>query len=228
MECASARTPGAGHVRVVLVRHGETAWNARGVYQGWQDVPLSVRGREQAAGLAGRLTRVALDAAYCSPLRRARDTAELLLAGREGVALVEARELRELSYGALEGVEPVERTRRWPALDARWRDDPWNVHFPGGESLAGLEARVLPLWHRLLAAHAGGTILVSTHGHVNRVILLHMRRLERARFWSVAQPNGSATFLECVPEVCAGDGGRGTEIGSHDGERTTSGPNNER
>ena len=184
--------------RVLLVRHGETDWNARGVYQGWRDVPLNARGRLQARALATSLADVAIDAAYSSPLARARETAEIAL----GARFVRARSvsaLRELSYGEWEGLAPEERRAGWPLLEERWTTDPWRVQFPGGESLDTLAGRVLPVWEKLLAAHAGETILLCGHGHLNRVIVLHARRLPRAEFWTVAQPNGSATMLECVP-----------------------------
>jgi broad specificity phosphatase PhoE len=192
---ASAAAPAT---RIVLVRHGETDWNARGVYQGWQDVPLGASGRVQAEELARWLAEIAIDAAYTSPLARARETAAIVLAGR-GVVPLALPALRELSYGRAEGVAPDERRAAWPDLDARWADDPWEVALPDGESLDLLAARVLPAWERIVLAHPGETVLVSAHGHVNRVILLHVRRLPRAAFWSVAQPNGSAILLECAP-----------------------------
>jgi broad specificity phosphatase PhoE len=190
--------PGRPEVtRVLLVRHGETAWNARDVWQGWQDVPLGARGRAQAEALARSLADIAVDAAYTSPLARARETASIVLAGRNVVPLA-VPELRELSYGLLEGVAPDARRAGWPDLDARWPADPWAVAFPGGESLDALAARVLPAWTRIVAAHPGETVLVSGHGHVNRVLLLHARRQPREAFWAVAQPNGVVTVLDCA------------------------------
>ncbi|HEY0777816.1 MAG TPA: histidine phosphatase family protein [Gemmatirosa sp.] len=201
---------GVAATRVALVRHGETEWNARGVYQGSRDVALSAHGRAQAAALALRLAPVAFDAVYTSPLARARETAEVVLAGRGpgGLALVAhpVPAFGEFGYGAWEGVAPDERRARWPDLDARWSDDPWTVTPPGGESLAALAARVLPAWNRLLGEHAGGTIAVFAHGHVNRVILLHARALPREAFWSVAQPNASAVLLDCRPDATAVSG----------------------
>ncbi len=198
---------GAARTRAVLVRHGETDWNARGVYQGSRDVPLSPRGRAQALALAARLAPVAFDAAYTSPLARARETADLVLAGRGAAGRPDGGPLRvelvpafgEFGYGAWEGVAPDERRARWPDLDARWNADPWSVAPPGGESLDALAARVIPAWDQLVGAHPGRTIVVFAHGHVNRVILLHARGLPPAAFWSVAQPNASAVLLDCRP-----------------------------
>lgn len=202
------RTGGAPPTRVVLVRHGETLWNRRGVYQGWRDAPLSPLGYEQAHRLAEALARVPLDAAYTSPLGRARETAAALLDGR-GVDAVEEPALRELRYGTWEGLEPAVRRAGWGDLEARWAADPWSVAPPGGESLTALSVRVLPAWEAIVARHAGGTVLVSAHGHVNRVILLHALGLPPTAFWDVAQPNGAATLLACGATNAALDAGRG-------------------
>ncbi len=184
--------------RVLLVRHGETAWNACGIYQGGRDVPLSEHGRAQAEALRDTLAGTPIDAAYTSPLARARETARLILGGR-GVRAAVVPELRELSYGRCEALHPDARRAAFPSLDARWSDDPWGVAFPDGESLAAVAARVLPVWARLVAAHRGETVLVAAHGHVNRVILLHERRLPPSAFWSIAQENGAVVALDCAP-----------------------------
>lgn len=202
VRCAAAShlPDGAPATRVVLVRHGETDWNAGGIYQGWQDVPLNENGREQARFLAQQLAGVLIDAAYSSPLLRATETAETILGANAcEMSARPVTALRELSYGEWEGIPPQERRARWALLDDQWATDPWSVQFPGGESLDLLAARALPVWEGLLAQHAGQTILLAGHGHLNRVILLHARSVPRDSFWDIAQPNGSATMLECLP-----------------------------
>lgn len=69
--------------------------------------------------------------------------------------------------------------------------------FPDGESLLQLEARVLPAFEQIVAAHPGETVLVSSHGHVNRLILAEQEGRPRADFWSIEQINGRAIRLEC-------------------------------
>lgn len=184
--------------RVVLVRHGRTAWNARGIWQGWQDVPLDDVGRAEARALAAALRDVPFDAAYTSPLARARETAAAVLADRRLVPLA-LDGLRELSYGALEGLEPAARRARWAELEARWAADPWAVTFPGGESLDALAARAAAAWERIVAAHPGETVLVVGHGHLNRVLLLHAEGRPRADFAALAQPNCHVVTLDCAP-----------------------------
>jgi broad specificity phosphatase PhoE len=192
-----------------LVRHGETAWNRRGLYQGTTDVPLSAEGRTQAETLAAALREVDFDAAYTSPLRRARETAETVLRGR-GVPLVEVPELRELSYGLWQGrgMEPAGRCS--PGLEWRWREDPWSVRFPGGETLEEVCARAAAALERMRAAHPGGTVLVSGHGHLNRVLLIHALGWPRERFWKIEQPNACCWRLELGTDPC--HSGRGAVL----------------
>lgn len=183
--------PGDGATAVYLVRHGVTSWNARGLCQGTADVPLNAQGRAEVARLRERLQAVRFDAAYTSPLVRARETAAAILAA-SGLRAAPAAAFAELSYGTWQGT----REREWPdAAGRRWRRDPWAVAFPSGESLDDVHRRATPAWDRLVAAHAGETVLVAAHGHLNRVLLIHALGLARDRFWSIAQPNAGCTVV---------------------------------
>ncbi|HEV2146641.1 MAG TPA: histidine phosphatase family protein [Longimicrobiaceae bacterium] len=184
---------------IYLIRHGETDWNRRGLYQGTTDVPLNDAGRAQADALGALLREVDFDAGYTSPLRRARATAEAVLRGT-GVPLVEVPELRELSYGLWQGrgSEPAGRCN--PGLEWRWKQDPWSVCFPGGESLYDVRVRAARAFGRIVDAHPGEAVLVSGHGHLNRVLLIHALGWERDRFWEIEQTNGCCWRIE-VPEA---------------------------
>ena len=89
-------------MRLLLARHGQSVWNAERRFQGATDVPLSPLGRAQAEALGQALRGRRLAAAYVSPFRRARETAQLALAGTD-VPLVTFDDLRELSLGSWEG-----------------------------------------------------------------------------------------------------------------------------
>lgn len=178
--------------RIYLVRHGETTLNADGRCQGQSDSELTELGRRQIDELATSLAHVDFDAAYTSPLERAARTAERVLRSR-GLRAATVPELAELSYGTLQGT----RFAEWPDdLQATWHGDPCSVTFPGGESLAMLRARVVPVFHAIASAHAGESVLVSTHGHVNRVILLEVLERPMTEFWTVEQRNGSFTMID--------------------------------
>lgn len=191
--------------RVYLVRHGQTDWNADDRVQGRADVPLNARGAADAARLRDRLAGVRFDAVVSSPLARARQTAASVLADRP-VPLTVSPALTEIDYGRWQGTTPAERRRDDPRLAERWETHPESVHFPGGESFSAFRRRVLAAWTALCHDHAHHTVLVSAHGHVNRVILLHILGWAPDRFWTLTQSNAGCTEIAC--------GGQRTEVGS--------------
>jgi len=178
---------------IYLVRHGETIWNAENRCHGQADADFSDRGRAQIQSLAEELADITFDAAYTSPLARAVKTAEAILAPHR-LRATPVPALAELSYGTFQGT----RFADWPdELHQVWRTEPWQITFPEGESLAAVEARVVPAFERIVAAHPGHTVLVSAHGHVNRLILAAHQQRPRSDFWAIEQINGRATRLEC-------------------------------
>lgn len=174
---------------VYLVRHGETDHNRANIFQGTNDIPLNARGRAQAVRLAQVLAPVRFHAAYTSPLVRARDTAAAIVEGT-ATSLSSVHALHELSYGHWQGITAAERETADAALVRQWRTAPWNVRFPGGETLAEAESRVLSVVKPMLARHHNETVLISAHGHVNRLILTYFLAIPRAAFWDIKQPNG--------------------------------------
>ncbi|MEP6493122.1 MAG: histidine phosphatase family protein [bacterium] len=178
--------------RIYLVRHGETDWNATQRCQGIADIPLNHTGLTQAAALGHAFRDIEFHAAYTSPLQRARRTAETILNGRQ-LQAVAVGELSEMSYGDWQGLAPHE----WPdGASARWANAPWQMAFPGGESLDQVRLRIGPAMEQIIRSHRGETVLVSGHGHANRVILLHATGRDLTSFWDIAQPNGGAWLLE--------------------------------
>jgi len=183
--------------RILLVRHGETAHNASGQCQGRLDVPMSAQGEAQVQRLRSRLVASgaldALSVAYTSPLTRAVRTSELLLPDAIPPATVDD-DLAELSYGRWQGTTPTD----WPpGADAQWRTDPWSLEFPDGESLAAVRTRALRALGRIVHQHPGESVLVSAHGHLNRVLLLDALGMSPLDFWSLRQPNADAWWITC-------------------------------
>lgn len=145
--------------RLVLARHGETAWSKSGQHTGRTDVPLTDLGREQAHRLGVVLAGRPFSRVLSSPLSRASETARLagFTSGVESDP-----DLREWDYGAYEGRRRVDIAR----------DDPgwtiWSRPIPGGESLAELGERADRVIARLLPI--GGDVLLFSHGHFLRVL----------------------------------------------------------
>jgi probable phosphoglycerate mutase len=181
-----------------VVRHGETDWNKEGRRQGSLDSPLTPRGVEQAHE-AGRALRKALGprpdvALTSSPLGRARETARIVcheLGLPESAIAIEPL-LAELRQGDWEGLTPPEIDARFPgARDARERSK-WTYRFPGGESYADVEARVLSWLGRLESAR--DTVAV-THEMLSRSLQGVYAGYDRERTLSLSHPHGRVLCL---------------------------------
>jgi broad specificity phosphatase PhoE len=132
---------------LLLVRHGETDWNAEGRLQGHTDRPLNDHGRSQAKDLAERLAGEGADAIYTSDLVRAKETAEIV-GERLGLTVVVDPDLREKDWGTWEGLTGDERVQ---------------VEFEG-ESTEDHRDRVMGAVRRIVARHPEQRIVVVTHG----------------------------------------------------------------
>jgi probable phosphoglycerate mutase len=150
---------------LVLVRHGETAWNAEGRVQGQTDVPLSEVGRAQAAALVPVLAAGGFGAIYSSDLMRVRETAQPT-ARALGLELRLEAGLRERHYGMFETLTYVECRERYPTEFERFRVKELEFDFGSGESLQAFNARSLASVGAIAARHVGETVLVFTHGGV--------------------------------------------------------------
>jgi probable phosphoglycerate mutase len=163
-------------VSLLLIRHGETAWNAEHRIQGHLDIPLSPTGIRQAAQLADRLARESIAAIYSSELARAWLTA-VPLAERRGIEVLADTRLRERSFGVFEGLTLDEIATHHPTGFHNWRarDPAWVIE--GGESGQQLIDRVLPALEDIVARHAGETVALVTHGGVLDVVYRAARGL---------------------------------------------------
>ena len=150
--------------RLLLLRHGESEWNAQGRWQGWADPPLSELGRRQALEAGRRLQGEGFSAVASSDLERARHTAELAASclGLAADVHVDA-DLREFDVGEWSGLTRSQIEAGWPAEFADWRAGRRDS-APGGEARGQFVDRVVAAVERLGAAFAGQTVLVISHG----------------------------------------------------------------
>lgn len=148
---------------LILVRHGETAWNRERRLQGHIDVPLNDEGLWQARAVARALAIERPDVLYSSDLIRARQTAEAI-AHATGLPLVQEPRLRERNYGVFEGVPMAELPQRFPREYDEWRRRVPEAVIEGAETLVAFSARVEAILQTLAQRHAGQTVVVVTHG----------------------------------------------------------------
>lgn len=168
-------------VRLLLVRHGATAWNEDGRVQGQLDIPLSELGRVQAQALTHALQQIPLQAAFTSDLARCRETAALCLSGLGVTAAMDPR-LRERHYGVWQGIHRQDIGALTGAGPADQAPGIIDEAPEGGESWAGLRRRVAAAIDNILATNAGRTVLVVGHGGTLRAAFCHLMALPgRAR-----------------------------------------------
>jgi broad specificity phosphatase PhoE len=189
-----------GGCSVLLVRHGQTAWNApagttglrRGAerFRGQTDVPLSEQGHLQARSLAVQLEGEPVSAVYASPLRRTQQTAQPL-ADALGVAIGVLDGLLDLDYGELSGLRHADAADRYPELYATWERSPGRVTFPGGESLAAVRIRALDALDWVAARHPGETVVLVGHQIVNKVVACALLGADNDSIWGVEQDTGA-------------------------------------
>ncbi len=183
-------------MRLLLARHGQSLWNEVRRFQGGTDVALSDTGRAQARALGQALRRYRPVTAYVSPLARARETAEIALAGA-GVPLVHVEELRELSLGAWEGCSVDEIRAQVGDPYGAWVRAPLDCPPPGAEPLPDVSRRVLQAIDRISAAHPNGDdVLIVAHGGVISVYACHVLGCSFNTLWRLRIDNGSLTVVE--------------------------------
>jgi phosphoserine phosphatase len=184
-------------MNVLLVRHGETNWNREGRYQGRTDTALSTEGERQVLALGARLGSVPITLAVASPLRRAKRTAEAILAGRTTALELDER-LLEISHGEWEGKLASEIEGSHADMFQTWRSRP-DHDVPAGphaETLGDVQARAWPVLAHLCARLGpDDTGLIAAHDAVNRVLLCKVLGLPLSRVWMFRQAPATLNVL---------------------------------
>lgn len=174
-------------MKIYLIRHGETDWNLEQRLQGATDIPLNENGLELARETAQGLKEVPFDLIYTSPLKRAKQTAEILR-GERDIPLIEEPRIREICFGIYEGYccSREHYTIPDPAF-MNFFVDPGNYIPPeGGESIEQLCRRTTDFLHEIAynADYADKTILVSSHGAAVKGLLSSLTVTDRKDFWN--------------------------------------------
>jgi len=186
--------------RLIVVRHGETAWNVATRIQGQLDLPLNATGEWQASRLGEALAEEPIAAIYASDLVRAWKTAEAI-ALPHGIDVVAEPGLRERAFGDFEGLSFAQIDADLPVQARLWRTrDTEFAPEGGGESLRLFKARVLLTAATLAARHAGELIALIAHGGVMDVLyrLATHQELQAPRTWDLG--NAAINRLLWTPE----------------------------
>jgi broad specificity phosphatase PhoE len=179
-----------------LIRHGRSTWNAEHRIQGNADPPLDEVGQEQARQLADRLQRSnrAVMAVYTSPLRRARQTAQIL-GDALGVPVTSEERLTEYDVGDITGLTWEQVVKQYPDVAQRWAEASEDLDIPGAEESASFRERVAIAFGEIVERHAGESVGVVAHGGTLGSYLNHLIRLP-SRFSPFRFGNASLTIVE--------------------------------
>lgn len=188
-------------MRVVLLRHGETAWNRDGVFRGTEDVPLNDQGKEQADLTGKRLQKTKFSRIYTSPLSRSRNTA-LLAAKPQGLPVEEKAFLTDMYFGQWQGLRVEEVASRWPEDYRLWQDSPHLCRTPGGESIEGVMKRASRGLEDLMKSQEEGDLLLVTHRVIIKLLLLWAVGGSSRDFWKIRVDTCSISSFRVRKEYC--------------------------
>ncbi|MDQ3539024.1 MAG: 2,3-diphosphoglycerate-dependent phosphoglycerate mutase [Actinomycetota bacterium] len=187
---------------LILLRHGQSTWNAENRFTGWVDTPLSAEGREEARRGGERLAsqRVSVDRAFTSTLIRAIDTGRIVLdeLGQQNLEQVRAWQLNERFYGALTGRNKAQTAEEFGSEQVHiWRRS-YDIAPPGGESLADTARRTLPYFNAVVlpATREVATVLMSAHGNSLRSIVKELDGLDDDAVTRLEIPTGVPVVYE--------------------------------
>lgn len=163
---------------LILVRHGESVWNAKGLWTGWTDISLSEKGREEAKKAGAALKDIKIDTAYISKLKRAKETLDEIVneLNLTGIPVIENEALNERNYGEYAGKNKWEIKEKVGEEEFQKIRRSWDFPIPAGESLKDVYNRVLPYFECTILPDlkAGKNILLSAHSNSLRALVKYL------------------------------------------------------
>ena len=184
---------------LVLIRHGQSVWNAANRFTGWTDVELSEKGEIEAADAGLQLADVGFDVVHTSGLIRAQRTAEIVMSKNTVSGNIPTRvdeRLNERHYGDLQGLNKAETAEIHGADQVHiWRRS-FDVPPPGGESLEMTAERTIPYFVEEIIPdlESGKNVLVAAHGNSLRSIVMHIEGISPEEITSLEIPTGIPMF----------------------------------
>ena len=180
---------------LVLIRHGQSVWNATNRFTGWTDVELSEKGEGEAATAGEQLADVRFDVVHTSALIRAQKTAEIIMSKNRVQGEIPTKQderLNERHYGDLQGLNKAETAEIHGAEQVHiWRRS-FDVPPPGGESLEMTAERTIPYFVEEIIPDldSGMNVLVAAHGNSLRSIVMHIEEISPEEITKLEIPTG--------------------------------------
>jgi 2,3-bisphosphoglycerate-dependent phosphoglycerate mutase len=182
---------------LVLVRHGQSEWNAKNLFTGWKDPGLTLAGEKEASN-AGRLIKeknIKFSMMFTSALKRAQITGQIILEGiaQTDIEVIKNQALNERDYGELAGLNKDDARKEWGEEQVHiWRRS-YDIPPPGGESLKNTAERVLPYFNSSILPKLieGKNILVAAHGNSLRSLVMQLDNLSKEEVIALEIPTGA-------------------------------------
>ena len=191
---------------LVLVRHGQSEWNAKNLFTGWKDPGLTDQGEAEAKN-AGRLIleqNIRFDLMYTSMLSRAQKTGDIILGvlNHKEVPIVKNEALNERDYGSLAGLNKDDARKQWGEKQVHiWRRS-FDMPPPDGESLKDTADRVLPYFEAEIMPKviSGSSILIAAHGNSLRALIMKLDSISPEDIVKLEIPTGAPIQYEFTPD----------------------------
>ena len=176
--------------KLILIRHGSTAWNMRGRYCGHKDISLSAQGKTEARQIRNALIKEKVTQVYSSDRKRAIQTCRIIFGGSPTQKIPA---LREINFGVFEGLTYAQIMQKYPCAYARWRKDPFGADIPGGEKMIDFKKRVSKVFRAILSLNKNKTVAVVCHGGTISVFINSL--FKKKAFWSYIPKPASLTAV---------------------------------
>jgi len=183
-------------MNLILIRHGQSEWNALNQFTGWKNPDLTAKGIEEAhnAGKIIKNLKINFDLVFTSALVRAQNTAEIILEEiNQSLSTIKNQALNERNYGDLAGLNKDDARKRWGDEQVHiWRRS-YDIPPPGGESLKDTGERVLPFFMKEILPHVceGKNVLVAAHGNSLRSLIKFLDNISNENIVKLEIPTGA-------------------------------------
>jgi len=191
---------------LILVRHGQSEWNAKNLFTGWKDPGLTDQGVSEAKN-AGKLIleqKIEFDVMYTSMLSRAQKTGDIILGilNHKEIPIIKNEALNERHYGSLAGLNKDDARKKWGEEQVHiWRRS-FDMPPPDGESLKDTADRVLPYFEAEIMPKviSGSSILIAAHGNSLRALIMKLDSISPEDIVKLEIPTGAPIQYEFTPD----------------------------
>ena len=182
-------------MKLIMVRHGESQANVKGIYSGWTDYDLTERGKEQAEKAGEYLKNINIDKIYSSPIKRALKTAQIISSQiNKDIKIID--DLKEINFGIFDGKTHKEIIKVYKDEYENWVKNYIKHRISQGESLEDLYNRINNFINKLKKDNNDKTYLIVTHGGVIQVLITILLDLDIEKMWNFKIPTGAIVEVE--------------------------------